>query len=227
MSRPPGRPRGFDKQEALDTALRLFWRQGYEGTSIAELSQAIGVSVPSLYLAFGNKESLFMQAVEHYGLYSGGMYEAALAQRSAHDVVRRILEGEVDLVTGGDTPDGCLMIQGALATGAGADTIRETLATLRLKAESAVAEKLQALGDLPAGWSARDLASYVMTLAAGIAVQAKSGVSREQLLRVTDSALRVMPKGSRSRDGASKERASLGGSPAKARGVTRKHTDSR
>ena len=224
MSRPPGRPRGFDKQEALDTALRLFWRQGYEGTSIAELSQAIGVSVPSLYLAFGNKERLFMQAVEHYGRYSGGMYEAALAQRSAPDVVRCILEGEVDLVTGGDTPNGCLMIQGALATGAGADTIRETLATLRLKAESAVAEKLESLGDLPAGWSARDLANYIMTLAAGIAVQAKSGVSRDQLLRVTESALRAISRGSRDRHEATNERASSSGDLVKPRGVTRKHT---
>ena len=218
MSRPPGRPRGFDKQEALDTALRLFWRQGFEGTSIADLSQAIGVSVPSLYLAFGNKEHLFMQAVEHYGRYSAGMYEAALAQRSAPDVVRCILEGEVDLVAGGDTPNGCLMIQGALATGAGADTIRETLATLRLKAESAVAEKLESLGDLPAGWSARDLATYVMTLAAGIAVQAKSGVNRDQLLRVTESALRVMPRGSLRRDDATNKRPSLSEGPREFKG---------
>lgn len=195
MTRPPGRPRGFDEQEALDTALRLFWRQGYEGTSIAELSLAIGVSVPSLYLAFGNKEQLFLKAVEHYGRYSGGMYQAALAQSSARDVVRCILLGEVELVTGGDTPDGCLMIQGALATSAGADTIREALAALRSRAEAAVADKLQTLGDVPAGWQAPDLASYVMALAAGIAVQAKSGVSRDRLLRMTDAVLRSMPWG--------------------------------
>jgi hypothetical protein len=87
-----------------------------------------------------------------------------------------------------------------------------------------VAEKLESLGNLPAGWRARDLASYVMTLAAGIAVQAKSGVSRDQLLRVTESALRVMPRGSRRRDYATNKRASLGEGPGIARGVTRKNT---
>src|SRR5687768_6496571 len=114
MSR--GRPRTFDKQEALDTALRLFWRHGYEGTSISSLAQAIGVTMPSLYLAFGNKESLFMQAVERYGQYNGTLYEKAFAKKSAREVARSILLGEVDLVLGKDTPDGCLMVHGALAT---------------------------------------------------------------------------------------------------------------
>lgn len=196
MPRTPGRPREFDKDQALDTALRLFWRYGYEGTSISALAAAIGVTVPSLYLAFGNKESLFMQAVEHYGRYSATLYEDAFRQESARDVARGILLGEVDLVAGDETPDGCLMVQSALATSPESEAVRQAMAKLRLEAEAEVAERFERAekeGDLPAGWSPRALACYVMTITAGMAVQAKSGVSRENLLQVADMAMLIWP----------------------------------
>jgi AcrR family transcriptional regulator len=196
MPRAPGRPREFDKDQALDTALRMFWRHGYEGTSISALAAAVGVTVPSLYLAFGNKESLFMQAVEHYGRYSAKLYEDAFRQKSARDIARGILLGEVDLVAGGDTPDGCLMVQSALATSPESEAVRQAMAKLRIEAEAEVAERFEHAareGDLPVGWSPRALACYVMTITAGMAVQAKSGVSREDLLQVAEMAMLIWP----------------------------------
>lgn len=191
-----GRPRTFDKDQALDTALRLFWRHGYEGTSIALLASAIGVTVPSLYLAFGNKERLFLQAVAHYERYSGALYADAFARASARDVASAILFGEVDLVAGGDTPEGCLMVQGALATSPESEPVRQAMAKLRLAAEADVARRFERAaqeGDLPPQWSAGALASYVMTVAAGIAVQARTGLSRDALLGVAGMAMSIWP----------------------------------
>jgi AcrR family transcriptional regulator len=194
-----GRPRLFDKDEALDAALRLFWKHGYEGTSISALAQEVGVTVPSLYLAFGNKESLFMQAVERYGQYNGTLYEAAFRQPSAREVARSILMGEVALVLGGDTPDGCLMVHGALATSPESETVRLAMAELRRIAEAEVADRFrQALkeGDpLPDGTDPESLAAYVMTMAAGLAVQARTGLTRAQLEQVVQAAMGIWPPG--------------------------------
>jgi len=190
-----GRPRNFDRDEALDTALKLFWRHGYEGTSIATLAEAIGISIPSLYLAFGNKERLFLRVVEHYDRYGGLLYEHAFRQTSAREIMRAVLLGEVELVAGRETPDGCLMVQGALATSPDSDTVRQALAKLRRQAEADVADHIERAGDLPKGWDAKALACYVITVASGMAVQAKSGVSREELLTVADVAMLIWPDG--------------------------------
>ena len=194
---PRGRPRKFDEEKALDTALRLFWRHGYEGTSISTLAQAMGLTVPSVYNAFGNKESLFMKTVDHYEHYSAGLYKEAFAKTSAREVARGILMGEVDLVSGEGTPKGCLMIQGALATGPESEAVQQAMARFRRQAEADVAgrfEQFQEAGQLPSGWNANALAGYVITVATGMAVQAKSGASRQELIDVADMALKVWPE---------------------------------
>lgn len=194
MSR--GRPRKFDKQQALDTALKLFWLHGYEGTSIALLAQEIGVNVPSLYAAFGNKEALFLQAVERYGQLNGSLYHDSLAKPTAREVARAILEGEVELVTRPEYPDGCLMVQSALVTSPESEKIRCMIAGMRGMAEGWMAErfrKAQAEGDLPAHADPEALACYIMTLNSGLAVQAKSGVGKEQLMRVVEIAMANWP----------------------------------
>ena len=193
-----GRPRSFDADAALDVALRLFWRHGYEGTSIAALAEAVGVTVPSLYAAFGNKESLFLKAVEHYGRYAGRMYDEAFRADSAKSAARAVLMGEVELVCGRGTPEGCLLVQGALATSPESEIVRERIAQFRRQAESEVErcfERFGSVGGLPAGWNPKTLAAYVMTVAAGLAVQAKGGMSRTQLTRVAEMALLIWPEG--------------------------------
>ena len=191
-----GRPRNFDKAEALDTALKLFWRHGYEGTSVAMLTEAIGVNVASLYAAFGNKERLFVQCVERYSELNGDLYHESLKKETARDVARSILEGEVELVTRRGTPDGCLMIQGALATSPDAEKIRKMMAQMRTMAEKWMADRFRKAvdeGDLPSDADPAALACYLMTVNSGLAVQAKSGVGKKQLLKVVEIAMREWP----------------------------------
>jgi len=191
-----GRPRAFDKVKALDTALELFWRHGYEGTSISLLAERIGVNVPSLYAAFGNKESLFLQAIERYGELNGRIYHESFKKKTAREVALAILIGEVELVTQRGRPDGCLMVQGALATSPESEKISEMMAGMRGMAERWMAERFERAkeeNDLPADADPKSLASYIMTLNSGLAVQAKSGVGKKQLLKVVEIAMRNWP----------------------------------
>ena len=191
-----GRPRNFDKAEALDAALELFWKHGYEGTSMAMLIESIGVNVASLYAAFGNKESLFAQCVERYSELNGDLYHESLKKKTARDVSHSILEGEVELVTRRGTPDGCLMIQGALTTSPDAERVRQMMVEMRAMAERWMANRFrQAVveGDLPSDADPAALACYLMTLNSGLAVQAKSGVGKKQLLKVVELAMRGWP----------------------------------
>ena len=191
-----GRPREFDKAEALDTALRLFWQHGYEGVSIAHLAGAIGINIPSLYAAFGNKERLFLQAVERYGDLNGKMYHDSLKKKTAREVAQSILEGEVELVTRRNSPDGCLMIQGALVTSPESEPIRQMMAGMRGQAEKWMAKRFEQAkkqGDLPPNADPVALASYIMTLNSGLAVQAKSGATRKRLLKVVAMAMKNWP----------------------------------
>ncbi|HEX9769029.1 MAG TPA: TetR/AcrR family transcriptional regulator [Kiloniellales bacterium] len=194
---PRGRPRNFDKAEALDIALKLFWQHGYEGTSVAMLAEAIGVNVPSLYAAFGNKESLFLRCIERYGELNGKMYHESFKKKTAREVARSILEGEVELVTRRGTPDGCLMVQGALATSPESESIRKMMAGMRGMAEKWMVERFRHAiddGDLPSDADPAALACYLMSLNSGLAVQAKSGVGKKQLLKVVDIAMRSWPE---------------------------------
>lgn len=193
---PRGRPRKFDKAAALDSALELFWRHGYEGTSISMLAAAIGVNVPSLYAAFGNKESLFLECVERYSELNGGIYHESFRKKTAREVARSILEGEVELVTRRGAPDGCLMIQGALATSPESESIRKMMAGMRGTAEKWMAGRFERAvdeGDLPPDADPAALACYLMTVNSGLAVQAKSGVKKRQLLKVVEVAIRNWP----------------------------------
>ncbi len=181
----------------MDTALKLFWQHGYEGTSIAMLAKAIGVNVPSLYAAFGNKESLFLQCVERYGDLNGKLYQESFKKPTARQVARGILEGEVELVTRRGTPDGCLMVQSALVTSPESEAVRKQMADLRSMAEGWMAERFQQAvdeGDLPPDADPAVLACYLMTVNSGLAVQAKSGVRKPQLLKVVDAAMRNWPE---------------------------------
>jgi len=112
-----GRPRSFDIDRALDRALVVFWRKGYEGASLSDLTKAVGVNRPSLYAAFGDKEALFRKALDRYLKGPAAYTQEALREPTARAVVERLLLGAADLNAARRNPGGCLMVQGALACG--------------------------------------------------------------------------------------------------------------
>jgi AcrR family transcriptional regulator len=191
-----GRPREFDTDEALCKALQLFWKQGYEGTSVSDLTEAMGITRPSLYAAFGNKEELFLKALNRYAEKNMAFFGEALAAPTAKEAVFRLLHGFVDAQTDKNMPAGCLGTNGALACSAAGDPVRQELILRRSTAEQQLEKRLalaHRVGDLPAEEDPADLARFVMTIAQGTSVQAASGVDRESLHRVVDSALRAWP----------------------------------
>src|SRR5690242_19926669 len=124
---PRGRPRAFDPDKALDRALNVFWRKGYEGASLPDLTRAMGINRPSMYAAFGNKESLFRKAMDRYIKGPASYARQALDEPTARAVVDRLFEGMLDSMANPRNPRGCLVVQGALACGASADPIRKEL----------------------------------------------------------------------------------------------------
>jgi AcrR family transcriptional regulator len=191
-----GRPREFDVNKALDRALKVFWRKGYEGASLPDLTRAMGINRPSLYAAFGNKEALFRKALDRYAAVSAGHIREALNEPTARAVVERLLLGTAELLTNPRNPPGCLMVQGALACGQAAEPVRRELIARRAAVETALRERLEqakATGDLPQGSDPADLARFVVTVIRGMAVEAQGGASREALRRVAEMAMRAWP----------------------------------
>lgn len=195
-SRKAGRPRGFCPEEALETALQLFWRKGYEGTSMSDLTEAIGVNRPSLYAAFGSKEALFRLVLDRYAeKYDAGL-TAALAQPTAWGVAEALL-----LPTAHEPSPtreaGCLLVQGALVCSDDGDSIRHELSRRREAMVEVLCrrfEQAKAAGDVTVIAEPADLARYVVTMMNGMSVQAVSGVGADELRRVGEIALTGWPE---------------------------------
>jgi AcrR family transcriptional regulator len=191
-----GRPRAFDADKALEQAMRVFWKKGYEGASLPELTKAMGINRPSMYAVFGNKEALFRKALDRYSEGACSMMQEALSAPTARETVERLLRGAVGLI-GSTRIRGCLLVQGALACGDGATPIREELAARRGLVESALKDRFAralAEGDLSAGSNPAALAKYVATFQQGLAVQSASGANREELLAAVEVALSAWPR---------------------------------
>ena len=192
-----GRPRCFDTNEALDAALQVFWKKGYEGASLSDLTRAMEIERPSLYATFGNKEELFRKVLDRYACTISEFATEALNQPTARAVVERLLMGNVDAIANPQSPAGCLLVSAALSGGDESEAIQRELKARRRAAETALRKRLQqarAEGDLPADANPGDLASFVFTVAHGMAVRAKSGATRAELRRVAQTALRAWPK---------------------------------
>jgi AcrR family transcriptional regulator len=197
-SRPAGRPRSFDTGKALDRALNVFWRTGYEGASLSDLTKAMGINRPSLYAAFGDKEKLFRKVLDRYAEGPASFSEAALQESTSRAVVERLLYGTADLLTSPQNPHGCLWVQGALACGNGADSVRKELISRRVAGEAKLRQRLNRAkidGDLPPEANPGSLARYIVTMIQGMSIQAASGASRGELHRIIDIALQSWPSG--------------------------------
>ncbi|MFJ2398736.1 TetR/AcrR family transcriptional regulator [Streptomyces sp. NPDC087843] len=193
---PIGRPRGFDADEALERAMLVFWKHGYEGASTAGLTNAMGISTTSMYAAFGNKEKLFRKALERYTEGPSAYLARAVEEPTALGVATAILAGTVRTTTRPAHPHGCLGVQGALTTSDSGQEVRDLLVAWRNNGYSRVRERFQRAvdeGDLPPQTDPGLLARFLTTFGYGIAVQAATGVGRDELQEMADAALRNWP----------------------------------
>ncbi|MGZ8250770.1 MAG: TetR/AcrR family transcriptional regulator [Methylophilaceae bacterium] len=191
-----GRPRAFNHDEALDSALKVFWSRGYEGASLNELTAALGINRPSLYAAFGNKEELFRKALARYMQGPVAYAAEALKEPTARQVVETFLTKSVELLANPDNPSGCMIVLGALACGEGSEIIRQELISRRMGYQAALTQRFEqarTAGDLPADENPAALARYVTTVHQGMSVQANSGASREELLSIVATAMKNWP----------------------------------
>lgn len=192
-----GRPRQFDIEKALDSALLLFWRYGYEGTAISDLTRAMRINAPSLYAAFGSKEGLFGKALERYLERPASYLPNALQAPTAREAIERLFNGAINMVMDARHPDGCLLVHGALAAGPDAEGVRSKLAATRARAEAAVRQRMIRAakdGDLHSDIDPSHLASFVVTVLWGMSVQAAGGATRAQLQKIAHVALRACPR---------------------------------
>ena len=192
-----GRPRVFDMDEALDKALGIFWKRGYEGASIAELAEALGINKPSLYAAFGNKEELFKKALSRYVSGPVAFIQEAVNQPTAFEVAQNFLINAVKFFTDTKHPKGCLIVQAALSVSADSLLVQDLLTKYRYSYEQQLAkrfEKAKEDGDLPTDANAETLAKFLSTLHQGMSVQVSSGASKEELMQIVEFALKSWPR---------------------------------
>jgi AcrR family transcriptional regulator len=190
-----GRPREFELDDAIEKATGLFWRNGYEATSLNDLTKEIGISPPSFYFAFGSKEGLFRKVVERYFAEQSKLAEAAFRKPSPRTVATHFLNSYADMLTDPHHAPGCLAMNSSLPCASG-DPLREWLAELREQTRKRFRDRFaEARGGegLPAGVDADSLARLVLIIAWGMAVEAQSGASRKDLRRTIALALPVWP----------------------------------
>ena len=191
-----GRPREFCVENALASALRVFWSKGYEGSSLTDLTEAMGITRPSLYAAFGNKEALFRQALALYQREKLAYIGAALTAPTARGVAQNLLQGAIETCACPNEPRGCLGVISATACGSEAQSIREeVLQRGRLVQQTLIARLERAIeeGDFHGPADAEAIARYLSAVLQGLAVQAGAGATRQELERVVETTLAMWP----------------------------------
>lgn len=193
---PRGRPREFDADQALDRATDVFWRQGYDGTSITDLTASMGINAPSLYAAFGNKRQIFDKVMDRYMQTRLVRRAQALSLDDPVEASRNYLQGVVLDATMPDHPKGCLMVGGALVCSDANRDVADQLAGLRMDVrkdlQQLFARAIEA-GRLPADADPVSLGAYVTAVAQGLSVDASDGASRHSLMKIVEVALSALP----------------------------------
>jgi AcrR family transcriptional regulator len=187
-----GRPRSFDRDAALRRAMELFWTQGYDGTSLADLTKVMGINAPSLYAAFGCKEALFREAATLYTNTIGGVTIRALdAGKTARESVDAMLRAAVELPRG-HLPTGCLVVHGAPNRHTDSEGAHSHLAALRRQTQAQIVARLKrgvAEGDIASGADLAAIAGFYTTVLHGLAVQSRDGTPRQAQSAIIDCAM--------------------------------------
>jgi AcrR family transcriptional regulator len=196
-----GRPRSFDRDEALERAMAVFWEHGYDPTSITMLTGAVGIGAPSLYAAFGDKRSLVLDALERYlHTYAAFTRRALTDEPDARDAVERLLRDAAAAYTRPDRPPGCLLITAATncspQSAAIAAHLRDQRAVGARALESKIADAVHA-GELPVGTDPGALAAFYGAVLQGMSAQARDGATTGDLRQIADRALLAWPNPAR------------------------------
>lgn len=191
-----GRPRGFDPDDALEKAMQVFWRHGYEGTSLSDLTEAMGINRPSLYATYGNKEALFEKVLDRYGSGPASYVVESLKEPTARAVIEKLLKTSACLLGDPTRPGGCMVVQGILCSSKESDSVMQSVRARRVEMQQKLLERFQRAheeGDLPATVPPEDLARHVSIVLNGLSIQASNGACREELQRAVDFALKTLP----------------------------------
>ena len=190
---PRGRPRSFDRDAALKSAMMVFWAKGFDGASLPELTEAMGIHSPSLYAAFRSKQELYREALDLYGATEGsGIWEAIPAAPTARGAVEQFLHTSADAFTRRNRPGGCMIALGELQATAANEGVRRDLRRRRARGVTLLRRRLQGAveaGELPRSADCRAVALFYATVQHGMSIQARDGASRDALRAIADSAM--------------------------------------
>jgi AcrR family transcriptional regulator len=197
-TRPRGRPRAFDRNDALDRAMHLFWGRGYEATSVSDLTESMRITPPSLYAAFGDKKRLFLEAVDRYQAGPGSFAQRALCDEpTAERAMRRLLMDTIASFCDPKHPRGCMVVLAATNCTVESSDVLEALANRRRAAERMIRDRIasgHAAGELPAGTDVDALAGMVVTTLYGLSIKARDGASRASLRKIVEQTLQAWPR---------------------------------
>ena len=194
--RPRGRPRSFDRDQALEQAMEVFWAKGFEGASLMDLTEAMGISPPSLYAAFGDKEQLFMEAMERYQRRAGESCPYC-DEPTAFAAIEKLLLYMAHELTSAEHPRGCLMALAAATSTSASDKLKDALAAKRMASRARLTTRIERgikEGDVVPRADAGALADFYSTIMSGMSLQARDGVSRKSLVATVRSAMALFPQ---------------------------------
>jgi AcrR family transcriptional regulator len=196
-ARPRGRPRSFDRETALENAVEVFWKHGYEATSISDLTEAMGINPPSLYAAFGDKEKLFMEAIERYQQQRAEAIERAFeAEPTARGAVERLLKDTAERLNCCGEPRGCMLVMSVTNCSAESAHVQDAVAKRRLALKARLKARIDRAvkeGELPHGTDTTALTDFYGMVIQGMSLQARDGATCKSLLATVETAMRAWP----------------------------------
>lgn len=187
-----GRPRSFDREKALRQAARLFWERGYEGVSLSDLTEAMGIRPPSLYAAFGSKDALFREAVNLYAATEGADGGAFAEAATAKEAVEAMLQGMARRLARVGQPAGCLVVLGALNCAPHNNSVARFLSGYRQQSSLVLRKRLlrgQVEGDVSRNADVGALADYYTSVGHGLSLLARDGANEQRLMSVVNCAM--------------------------------------
>lgn len=187
-----GRPRSFDRDQALDAAMRVFWAKGFGGASMTDLTAAMGIASPSLYAAFGSKEGLYRETIERYVSTNIGTFWGVMDLPTARESVEGLLRNAATAFSTPGLPPGCFVLQTAAEGGDLSPELASSLCEMRNSNADTLAKRLQrgvAEGDVAPGTDVRAVADFYATVHKGLSLSAKGGAGADELNSVVTSAM--------------------------------------